>query len=193
MEKTNAFSGPAPSYPVKCAAAARGLGKSAIRSYSRAFQLPFAFLKNNKGALPENARYSALDEDALEQLPPWLEKSRGCSVPARSRRLHASPSFAVCAIEREPVEAAASCNAAAGIPAKKAGEAAPMHGGLEDFTLLGGKTGYTDEAGQCLASLAEKSGKQYILVTSGAQGDYRTQSLHVEDALAVYASISQIN
>ncbi|MDR0918201.1 MAG: D-alanyl-D-alanine carboxypeptidase [Oscillospiraceae bacterium] len=34
-----------------------------------------------------------------------------------------------------------------------------------DFTITGAKTGFTDEAGQCLASLAVKNGKEYIAVT----------------------------
>lgn len=34
--------------------------------------------------------------------------------------------------------------------------------------ILGGKTGYTGEAGLCLASLAEVKGREYILVTAGA-------------------------
>ncbi len=36
---------------------------------------------------------------------------------------------------------------------------------LSGIEFLGGKTGYTDESGQCLASAAEINGKQYILVT----------------------------
>jgi D-alanyl-D-alanine carboxypeptidase len=33
--------------------------------------------------------------------------------------------------------------------------------------ILGGKTGYTDEAGLCLASLAKEGKQEYILVTAG--------------------------
>lgn len=58
-------------------------------------------------------------------------------------------------------------------------------------SILGGKTGYTDEAHQCLASLAEKNGKRYILVTSGARGNRETQNLHIDDAFTVYAAIRQ--
>lgn len=64
--------------------------------------------------------------------------------------------------------------------------------GSADFdggSILGGKTGYTEEAGQCLASLAEKDGKRYILVTCGAPGNRKTQNLHVDDAIAVYTAI----
>jgi D-alanyl-D-alanine carboxypeptidase (penicillin-binding protein 5/6) len=58
------------------------------------------------------------------------------------------------------------------------------------FTLLGGKTGYTPEAGQCLASLAEKDGQRYILVTAGAPVQSNLyQAEHVDDAVAVYSDI----
>lgn len=36
--------------------------------------------------------------------------------------------------------------------------------------ILGGKTGYTTQAGLCLASLARLGGKEYILVTAKAEG-----------------------
>jgi len=55
--------------------------------------------------------------------------------------------------------------------------------------ILGGKTGYTPEAGQCLASLSEKDGKQFILVTCGAPGDSKTQILHIEDTKKILSSI----
>ena len=58
------------------------------------------------------------------------------------------------------------------------------------FRLLGGKTGYTNEAGQCLATLAEADGQQYILVTCGAPGDNHSQMLHIDDAIAVYAALT---
>ncbi|MDR1961480.1 MAG: VanZ family protein [Gracilibacteraceae bacterium] len=55
--------------------------------------------------------------------------------------------------------------------------------------ILGGKTGYTGEAGQCLASLAEKNGERFILVTCGAPGDNQTQILHIEDARKIFGAI----
>lgn len=61
----------------------------------------------------------------------------------------------------------------------------------QDFTfpggeILGGKTGYTEESGLCLASLARKNGVEYILVTSGAMGDGKTEAFHLMDAMTVY-------
>ena len=53
---------------------------------------------------------------------------------------------------------------------------------LANGKILGGKTGYTDHAGYCLASLAEISGKEYILVTAQAWNDGE----HVKDAVNIY-------
>lgn len=55
--------------------------------------------------------------------------------------------------------------------------------------ILGGKTGFTDEAGLCLASFAEKNGVEYVLVTAGAEGNNRSKPYHILDALEVYATI----
>jgi D-alanyl-D-alanine carboxypeptidase (penicillin-binding protein 5/6) len=57
--------------------------------------------------------------------------------------------------------------------------------------ILGGKTGYTDEAGLCLASLAKVGKQEYILVSAGAKGDHNTEQYHITDALAVYNSIGE--
>lgn len=66
---------------------------------------------------------------------------------------------------------------------------------LKDHTLpggeiLGGKTGYTDEAGLCLASLARVDGKEYIFVTAGARGDHTTEQYDIDDAREVYKELS---
>jgi D-alanyl-D-alanine carboxypeptidase (penicillin-binding protein 5/6) len=50
-------------------------------------------------------------------------------------------------------------------------------------------TGYTDEAGLCLASLAEKGGKEYILITAGAKGNGKSEQYNITDALSVYSSL----
>lgn len=57
--------------------------------------------------------------------------------------------------------------------------------------ILGGKTGYTGEAGLCLASLAEVKGREYILVTAGAGGNHSTALYHIEDAVTVYRRVSR--
>ena len=51
--------------------------------------------------------------------------------------------------------------------------------------ILGGKTGYTSEAGLCLASFAEIYDREYILVTAGAAGNTGSP-LHVQDAVTIY-------
>lgn len=57
--------------------------------------------------------------------------------------------------------------------------------------LMGGKTGYTKEAGQCLASLADINGGEYILVTAKAQGTHQTQQYHILDAINIYDQIGR--
>lgn len=60
-----------------------------------------------------------------------------------------------------------------------------------DGRILGGKTGYTSEACLCLASLAEESGEEYILVTAGAKGNHKTEQYNITDAFAVYNSLGK--
>lgn len=64
-------------------------------------------------------------------------------------------------------------------------ESSTVNGG----EIEGGKTGYTSEAGQCLASLAAVDDEEYILVTAGAQGGPSTDPYHIWDAQAVYGQI----
>lgn len=58
--------------------------------------------------------------------------------------------------------------------------------GIIGGELLGGKTGYTDEAGLCLASLAKVGRQEYILITAGATGNPQTEQYNITDAFAVY-------
>ena len=57
--------------------------------------------------------------------------------------------------------------------------------------ILGGKTGYTDEAGLCLASLAKVGKQEYILVSAGAKGDNHSEQFNITDALVAYNSIGK--
>ena len=59
-------------------------------------------------------------------------------------------------------------------------------GEFDGGEILGGKTGFTYEAGQCLASLADIDGDRHILVTAKALGDNKTQMLHIDDAKTVF-------
>lgn len=52
--------------------------------------------------------------------------------------------------------------------------------------ILGGKVGFTDQAGLCLASMASYGGHDYILVTAGVKDVYRGQ---IQDAETVYGSL----
>ncbi len=53
--------------------------------------------------------------------------------------------------------------------------------------ILGGKTGYTDEAGQCLASFAVKDGTTYIAVSTKGSGSYSM----IYDAIDLYSKYIQ--
>lgn len=64
---------------------------------------------------------------------------------------------------------------------------------VTDGEILGGKTGYTQKAGLCLASLARINGKEYILVTAKAEGNHYTTQYHIEDALWVYEEVGVFN
>lgn len=57
---------------------------------------------------------------------------------------------------------------------------------IDGVKILGGKTGYTEQAGLCLASLARKDGKEYILITAGAKGNHYTEQYNITDAFTVY-------
>jgi D-alanyl-D-alanine carboxypeptidase (penicillin-binding protein 5/6) len=56
--------------------------------------------------------------------------------------------------------------------------------------ILGGKTGYTDESGQNLASIFTIDGMRFILVTASAHPEnYRNQSYHFDDLVTVFDSV----
>lgn len=54
---------------------------------------------------------------------------------------------------------------------------------LDVSTILGSKTGFTDEAGNCLASIAKINGVKYLLVTTNAS---IKNSYHILDAINIY-------
>lgn len=64
---------------------------------------------------------------------------------------------------------------------------------MEDVFLLGGKTGFTDEAGLCLATLASCNQQEYILITAGAKARNASQAFHIIDALHFYTELTRDN
>lgn len=56
--------------------------------------------------------------------------------------------------------------------------------------ILGGKTGYTDVAGHCLASFARIGEREYILVTAGAYSE-DDPIPHIEDAYTIYNRLGE--
>ncbi len=57
--------------------------------------------------------------------------------------------------------------------------------GIDTSIILGSKTGFTDESGYCLASMAIANGVKYLLVTTGADTT-SNYPLHVKDAIDIY-------
>lgn len=63
--------------------------------------------------------------------------------------------------------------------------------GLNNQYVKGGKTGYTGEARLCLASLGQKNGREYILVTVGAGTAQSSRGTnHVKDADYIYGNFA---
>lgn len=62
---------------------------------------------------------------------------------------------------------------------------------IQDTYIKGGKTGFTSDAGLCLASLGEVNGKSYILVTAHADGNHNTDPYHILDAVSVYEQLAE--
>lgn len=65
---------------------------------------------------------------------------------------------------------------------------------LDDFSIhnsyiIGAKTGYTDNAGLCLASLGKVNAHEYIFVSGKATGNHYTKPYHILDAIMAYQSI----
>lgn len=57
---------------------------------------------------------------------------------------------------------------------------------LQHGIILGGKTGYTNKAGLCLASIAEINGELYLYISAGANGDPNTEQFNLTDAKLLY-------
>lgn len=57
---------------------------------------------------------------------------------------------------------------------------------MEGYRILGGKTGYTRKAGLCLASICEKEGREYLLITAGAPGGPEGLQYNFLDAYRIY-------
>ncbi|WP_102275045.1 D-alanyl-D-alanine carboxypeptidase family protein [Cytobacillus massiliigabonensis] len=55
--------------------------------------------------------------------------------------------------------------------------------------IIGGKTGYTEQAGLCLASIAVINGDEYLLITAGANGNHQTEQFNITDAIEVYKQL----
>lgn len=104
------------------------------------------------------------------------------------------------ALEKEAFREAFTCSQYSVPPSDQHPEGFTFYSTLSPFweqmqisggEILGGKTGYTEEAGLCLASLGQAGGKEYILVTAKAKGSHDTKPYHVLDAAKVYGSLGE--
>ena len=55
--------------------------------------------------------------------------------------------------------------------------------------ILGGKTGFTNAAGLCLATLGEFDGREYIVVIFGGPGTNRTPQYNFMDAMTLFSAL----
>ena len=62
--------------------------------------------------------------------------------------------------------------------------------GITSDYILGGKTGYTSDAGLCLASVGTAGDKTYALITAKADGSHDTQPYHILDAVSVFQKLN---
>lgn len=62
--------------------------------------------------------------------------------------------------------------------------------GITSDYILGGKTGYTSDAGLCLSSVGTVGDKTYALVTAKADGSHDTQPYHILDAVSVFQKLN---
>ena len=62
---------------------------------------------------------------------------------------------------------------------------------LNNGEIIGGKTGYTDKAGLCLASEAIVNKQNYIAITVKANGNHNTEPFHVYDAFYLYNQLEE--
>lgn len=60
---------------------------------------------------------------------------------------------------------------------------------LDSGRIIGGKTGYTVDAGLCLASLAEVEGEEYLLVLAGSEGDSQSEQHNIIESRLLYNQI----
>ena len=60
----------------------------------------------------------------------------------------------------------------------------------DGWQVLGTKTGFTDAAGLCLATLAKVGNAEYLLVTLGAPGASASDTAHIEDAALVWSRLA---
>ncbi len=63
---------------------------------------------------------------------------------------------------------------------------------LRSGVILGGKTGFTSQAGLCLATLSCLGTDEYILITGSAPGNHATEQYNITDACLLLNALSSV-
>lgn len=61
---------------------------------------------------------------------------------------------------------------------------------IKNDYIQGAKTGYTPEAGLCMASLGYVAQHEYLFISANATGDHETQPFHIMDAIRAYQEVN---
>jgi D-alanyl-D-alanine carboxypeptidase (penicillin-binding protein 5/6) len=64
---------------------------------------------------------------------------------------------------------------------------------FEGGKIIGGRTGFTPQAGRCLASLATNGVDEYILITFGAPNEIANETAHILDAFQIHQYFFNLN
>lgn len=130
------------------------------------------------------------DEEHYSSVHDMAVLLRACLENDILRRILSAESFQTAATSRHPQGLTLESTLFQAIKQDQDLSRQKAKGERAGVTLLGGKTGYTSQAGLCLASFALVNGREYILVTAGAEGNHYTEPFHIQDALEVYAQIA---
>lgn len=131
------------------------------------------------------------DEEHYSSVHDMAVLLRACLENDILRRILSAESFQTAATSRHPQGLGMESTLFQTIEQNRDLSRQKAKGERAGVTLLGGKTGYTSQAGLCLASFALVNGREYILVTAGAEGNHYTEPFHVQDALEVYTQVAE--
>ena len=107
-------------------------------------------------------------------MPPWQTPLSGRSLPLGTTRPLSTP--------QHPEGLPLSSTLADELPPEA----------LRSGVILGGKTGFTSQAGLCLATLSRLGTDEYILITGSAPGNHATEQYNITDACLLLNALSSV-